>query len=218
MMKSYKYTILLAFLILISSCVNGQELNYWSFQLDGNMTKYFLTDNRSIGLNYGYGLSFSRHIRTIKVSLGFVLCEKDSYEFVPLTQYSSTTKRVSSLIKILNIPLSCNARLYSRNGLEVFALGGIIFNKVLTYDLVNLDSEKIGNQISEHSKNPNINELSLRIGTGVSKKVFPKINLILSAFCDYKAKQDIYYTYPYTPLSKDRYSIGLNFSVEYSFF
>jgi hypothetical protein len=197
----------------------SQDKNCISAEIDGNGYYYFMNVNRYNNFNYGYSFILSRYIHKIKVSFGINYAKKNSYLNIHIepTSWLDSLNKIEYDIKYLNFPIFVTFDLYSFNKVKINCLGGVVFDKIINYDITTHYQNK--SNITE--KNIQAGQklgLSFRFGIGLTKAILPCVNLNLSPFIDYKVMLDYREQRPdYRNLTDDRFSFGLKLGVEYLF-
>ena len=210
-MKKFTITIIL-FCCLFE--LYGQEKNRSSVEIQGNTSFFFLRNNN---FNHGYSLILSRYINKIKVSAGVNYATKNTYTKHVPSYWLDSVYQLNYNIKYLHFPLLVTFNVYTFNSLKLNTTAGIVFNRILDYDIV----EKRNNKPDEIEKDiyegQNLG-FSFRLGVGLTKSILQNFNVSLSTFADYKYRLDFsYMPNSYQNLSEDRVSCGASIGVEYKF-
>lgn len=206
--------------ILMAFCffeLYSQEENCLSAEIDGSSYHYFMNEGRHNDFNYGYSFILSKYIHNIKVSFGANYSTKNTYLNIQPTSWLDSLNKIDYNISYLNFPIFVTFNVYSFNKLKITCLGGVVFNKIINYDITTHYQNK--SKITEKNIQAGQNlGLSFRFGIGLTKSIFPNVNLNFSPFIDYKAMLDYREQRPdYRNLTDDRFSFGLKLGVEYLF-
>lgn len=200
-------------LYIIAYEIYGQKNNF-STEINVNYTYYFVGENNSNNLNYGFSLFASKYIQKLKLSTGINYAIK-SYNSQSDQLYSIQKREYN--LKYLNIPIIANIDIFSQNKFISCILTGIAFNQITDFNIKTyyLNGETITdiNLLSNRKLG-----LSFMLGTTFSLLIGDKYLLNLSPVINYKLIPDHDNQRPnYKNIPNDKVSIDLKFGVEYIF-
>ncbi len=192
----------------------GQEKNRSSVEIQGNTSFFFVRDNN---FNYGYSLILSRYINKIKVSAGVNYATKNTYTKHVPSYWLDSVYQLNYNIKYLHFPLLITFNAYTFNQFKLNTTAGIVFNRIVDYDIVEKRNNK-PDEIEKDIYNGQNLGFSFRFGIGLTKSILQNFNISLSTFADYKYRLDFMsMPYNYRNLTEDRVSCGATIGVEYKF-
>lgn len=192
----------------------SQKKENFSIETDVNYYYYYLGDKNISYFNSGFSLLGSYSIDKLKISSGINLSTKDYYlNFDPnITDYLS---KLDYKIRYINFPVLLNYTVYSSPKYKTDILGGVVFDRIIGYDIISHYSNK--DPIVE--KNIEVDQktgVSVRLGIGISRYINPHLLITLSPFTDFKIEIEKIESKPnYHNLPNDRLSFGLKLGIEY---
>lgn len=209
-----KIIITIFVLAFCSTEIFSQNKSLLSAEADFNVYRYFINSNRSENFNYGFSFILTQNIKKIKVSTGINYATKNSYlNIQPVL--SDSMNRIDYKIKYLNFPVLITFNLYSFQKFDVKYVCGILFNKVVNYDIITHNVKK-GSVTEKNIQAGQKTGASVRIGIVFENKMNHNFNINLSPFMDYKVKLDFNEQRPnYRNLTNERFSLGLRIGIEY---
>jgi hypothetical protein len=193
-----------------------QEIGHFSMEADMNYYHYFFSKNRKSDCNTGYSLLFSYAEDNFKYSSGMNYSTRNSYYHAdPSSTPSQLTKREYK-VQYVNIPFIVS---YGKKSLKKFStqlVGGIIFNKMIRYDITSYYQN--GPSITEKNIDANRKTgISCRIGMNLRQSLNHRFYINYSPFVDYKAVyEDRRYSNPdLRNFTVDRLSVGVKVGIEF---
>jgi hypothetical protein len=198
--------------------MDGQKENYLSIEGDVNYYHHFISRDTKNNFNYGFSLTLWQHIKKIKVGIGTNYSTKNYYYNVSPNISSSFANKREYKLKYLNFPFLLDVNILNPNNrLYIDILSGIIFNKVIDYDIVTYYTNK--QPLHENVTDAEMQlGLSIRLGSAVSYIINKNISFSTTPFADFKLILNSINQRPdYSELPDNRFSVGLKIGVEYLF-
>jgi hypothetical protein len=194
----------------------SQKKENFSIETDINYYYYYLGNNTKNPFNYGFSFLGSYIVNKLKVSSGINFSTQDShYNVIPDASSNFLEKRDYN-IKHINFPVLVYYAVYSSRKYKTAILGGVVFNRVIGYDITSYYSNR--DPIIE--KNIEINNqktgVSVRLGIGISRYINQHLLITLSPFTDLKIEtEQVEYRPNYHSLPSYRLSHGLKLGIGY---
>lgn len=192
----------------------SQDKDYFSTEFDANYYYYFVGENKSNNLNYGFSLLVSKYIQKVKLSTGINYSTK-SYDSEG-DQFYSIQKREYN-IEYLNYPIIANIEIFTQRKFYSSILTGFTFNQIIDYNIKSyyLNGETlVENNLLDNKRLG----LAFMLGTALSKTVGNNYQIALTPFINYKIVPDHDNQRPdYKNIPDDKVFIGFKIGVEYLF-
>jgi hypothetical protein len=209
----FKILIIVIFFTLSIDSFSQRKENF-SIETDVNYYYYNLGNNTSNYFNYGFSILGSYTVDKLKVSSGINFSTKDYYVYIDPSITDPLSKLVYK-IQNINFPVLLNYVAYSSHKFKTDILGGVVFNRVIGYNITSYYLNK--DPIIE--KNIEVNQktgMSVRLGVNISRYINQHFLITLSPFTDFKIEVEQIESKPnYHNLPNDRLSFGLKLGVEY---
>lgn len=216
-MQCFKACILISILIFIS--ITNQFAQ--SISLTGGYTYYFLRLEKYGDLidiknnrNYEGGILVSKYFSSRKIETGFLYGQK---EYTFSYQNPLPLLREKSLINYWFVPLMINQKIIQKGGNIFSIIGGTYFLIPFRYSKeIKLESDTLINRKSIPVEFKFGNKA--RLGIKYSRKLIKQFILNIESFAEYKFNREYYsqpLKSPYENLTEDRFSIGINFGIEW---
>ncbi len=192
----------------------SQSKDYFSTELDANYYYYFVGDNNSNNLNYGFSLLVSKYIQKLKISTGISYSIK-SYNSQGDPFYSIQEREYN--LEYLNFPIIANIELFSHRKFRSSILTGFTFNHIVDYNIKTYYQN--GETLTENNLLDNKKlGVTFMLGTTFSKSIGNKCLFNLSPFMNYNLVSDHDNQRPdYRNIPDDKISIGFRIGIEYLF-
>lgn len=209
-----KIVIFCLLLFLCALKIFSQDKDYFSTEVNANYYFYFIGENYSNNLNYGFSLFVSKYIQKVKLSTGINYSIK-SYNSRGDSFYSVQKRKYE--LDYLNFPIIANIEIISLKKSYFSILTGFTFNKIIDYNIKSyyLSGEILTENIKLDNKKLGITFI---VGTTFSKLIGDKCVLNLAPFINYKLVSDHDNQSPdYKNVPDDKISIGFIMGIEYLF-
>ena len=209
-----KKIIFFIILIICVSKIYGQKKNYFSIEGDANYYYYFIGENKSNNLNYGFSLHVSKYIQKLKLSTGINYSIK-SYNSQGDPFYSIEKREYN--LEYLNFPMIANIKIFSHRKFRSSILTGFTFNHIIDYNIKSFYLN--GESLTENNLLDNKRlGVTFMLGTTFSKSIGNKCLLNLSPFINYMLVPDHDNQRPnYKNIPDDKLFIGFKIGIEYLF-
>jgi hypothetical protein len=209
-----KIVIFCLLLFLWALKIFGQDKDYFSTEINANYYFYFVGENNSNNLNYGFSLFVSKYIQKVKLSTGINYSIK-SYNSQGDPFYSVQKRKYN--LEYLNFPIIANIEIFSLKKFYLSILTGFTFNQIIDYNIISyyLSGEVLTENIKLDNKKLGITFI---FGTTFSKLIGDKCVLNLTPFINYKLVSDHDNQSPdYKNILDDKISVGFIMGIEYLF-
>ena len=120
----------------------GQQKENFSIETDVNYYYYYISHNTRNSFNFGYSLLGSYKFNKYKVSSGVNFSTQDSYYNVIPDESSNFLEKRNYNLKYINFPFLMSYMISSSLKYKTDLLGGVVFNRVIKYDIASYYSNK----------------------------------------------------------------------------